>query len=542
MKIDSDEILFLLLIILVCYFFVNWCNKSFEGFIGPCEVLTSQCSNIKTQKQLSYGCCGAIIDQQHARETGDPGKSCDLKGQDELTEKFAEFADYCQIIGDPQFKNCDLDNTAEITYAKKNFKKSDPISNWNLPEYGSWTGCNCVPTHTGNDCGSCIPKDDLYKSLKQMKFDDFMKIPIDDTCLEDLYAVDVHTHSIYLIPFKWIRDNIESIFNGITDWANDNNYPGGKIEEFFKENKESMSEWFPHNPDTTIGIYIAIAGVGGAGVAIRGKILEGLVGWWKDYQVYKGVRDAGWIGVDRMPKKWNDRAFDIKYKRFDPFELEDYKGGVLWRTAWEEGAGFSYSVMSKALLVEMFGGPLGKVIFFATEAVVGTLTSVIGAPVRFARAAATDPVAATTSLARGVFGLGVNIFVITLVQLAVEAIADAERLNNNYELSMDLGLCSPNQDPCDCAIQFDEHGYPLDVVITLSGDSPPPYADIFFEAKVDVPIKFQYGNQTFVTEFDKGLKLEDINLDDGSWSIEYNIGSGVPITMDGSFATWWECE
>lgn len=160
MKINSEEILIILSIILVCYLLINWCNKSFEGFDGlaTCQRLTDRCNDITSTEELSYSCCNAIINNENKNN---PNEYCADVDRFPLYETLKEI---CSSVLLETLSPCDYENTNSIEYEKKSIGMRDSIMDYNIKDYGKFKSCECNIIHTGDNCSTCLGGGRTFRS------------------------------------------------------------------------------------------------------------------------------------------------------------------------------------------------------------------------------------------------------------------------------------------------------------------------------------------------------------------------------------------
>lgn len=241
MKINSGEIIIILSIILVCYFLINLCNKSFEGFDGlpTCQRLTESCNDVTSVENLSYSCCNAII---HNENRKNPNEYCDEVKRFPIYEKFVEICPSALQTLSP----CDYENTNSIKYEKKSLGMRDPIEfklDSKTDDYGEFLSCNCNSIATGDTCSRC----NAAEMIKNMTFQEFINFPPDNPCLKEIYITDVTHDSITYLSLAWIRININEILD--------------KTAYFVKKNKidvktTNILDWIENNKSATAGIYV----------------------------------------------------------------------------------------------------------------------------------------------------------------------------------------------------------------------------------------------------------------------------------------------
>jgi len=528
MKINSGEIIIILSIILVCYFLINLCNKSFEGFDGlpTCQRLTNSCNDVTSINNLSYSCCNAIMNNENKNN---PNEYC---AEVEDVDRFPLYNNYKEICSSALLQTlspCDYENTNSINYEKKSLGMRDPILDYNRNDYGKFKSCECNIIHTGDNCSTCLDGEELSEAIGKMTLSDFIKISPDNECLKETYAIDVNHSSIFCLTWSWIRNNISDIMNEITDWANYNKYPTHlSIKNWIEDNSHSMIEWVKHNPRGTIGIYVA-------GTAIRGAVFTGLVGWWKDYrkatspELFRGISGAR----DAMPSIYGGAR--------EMAELDKYAGGALWRTFWNEGAEVTTSVLTRTAAESIWGAGWRSLISPAVMA-----GRIVGTPIIAARAGATairagaaalaeDPLAVAGAAAVRTVEFGVEMIVISVISSLVMTPASiVNEAGTNILISVALGQCE-NKDLCDCVTDWTGGS-----TITLQGDSKPLYAEIFWGFGLDTPIQFKLGDDVLTTEPGHGLHENQIKSD-GSWSIDYDLSGNIPMSASGNPLERWYC-
>lgn len=519
MKINSEEIIIILSIILVCYFLINLCNKSFEGFDGlpTCQRLTNSCNDVTSLDNLSYSCCNAIMNNENK---DNPNEYCvDV-------DRFPQYNEYKEICSSALLQTlspCDYENTNSIEYEKKSLGMRNPILNYNPNDYGEFKSCECNIIHTGDDCSTCLEGEELSNAIGGMTLSDFIKISPDNECLKEIYAIDVNHSSIFCLTWDWIRNNISDIMNEITGWANNNKYPpgDGSVRNWIKDNSHSMIEWVKHNPRDTIGIYVA-------GTAVRGAVFTGLFGWWKDWQMATSPEVFGGTSGARgaMGTVYGGAARMA--------ELDQYAGGALWKTFWNEGAEVTTSILTRTAAESVWGAGWRALISPAVMA-----GRIAGTPLIAARAGATaaragaaafaeDPIAVAGTVARGTARFGVQMIVISvIISLVTTSASILDESSTNILISEAMGDCK-NKDLCDCVTDWTGGS-----TIKLQGDSKPPYAEIFWGFNLDTPIQFKLGDDVLTTEPGHGLHKNQIKSD-GSWSIDYNLSRNIPMSASGN--------
>ena len=239
MRINSEEIIIILSIILVCYFLINLCNKSFEGFDGlpTCQRLTNSCNDVTSVDNLSYSCCNAIMNNENKNN---PNEYCAV--DDHIFPQYNEFKEFCPTMLQV-LSSCDYDNTKSINYEKKSLGMRDPIINYNPNDYGDFLSCNCNSIALGDTCSECKTTD----VLQNMTFQEFINFPPDNKCLKEIYITNVTHDDITYLSLGWIRINLNEILD--------------KTEDFVKKNKidvktTNILDWIENNKAETAGIYV----------------------------------------------------------------------------------------------------------------------------------------------------------------------------------------------------------------------------------------------------------------------------------------------